>query len=63
MADGEPIGLLLVLTYSTAAPVVTYTGIIDLRVLGRDFTFDVWERDYNGLRVLPRDFTLDVEDR
>lgn len=63
MADGEAIGLLLVLTYSTAAPVVTYTGIIDLTVRERDFNLDVLPRDYDGLQVRARDLTLTVEDR
>lgn len=64
MADGEPIGLLLVLTYATyVAPSITYTGVIDLTVRARDLSLDVQGRDYSGLSVLARDFDLLVEDR
>ena len=42
---------------------VTYTGLLDLTVLSRDFGLEVDERDFGGLRVLKRDFTMDVDDR
>ena len=59
MADGEAIGLLLVLTYATYVPpvVVTYTGIIYLNVLDRQFELSVLDRPFDGLTVLTRPST------